>query len=74
MLRALQKSLQDVTTNRRNVSLDHEAKEAVAEQRGQDASMEEILASIRRIVSDEQVLPLLRSPLLKTEWVRALPR
>ena len=61
MLRALQKSLQDVTTNRRNVSSDHEAKEAVAEQRGQDASMEEILASIRRIVSDEQVLPLLRS-------------
>ncbi len=37
------------------------SQELVAEQRGKEASMEEILASIRRIIPDDQILPLLRS-------------
>ena len=37
------------------------AQQTVAEQRGHDPSMEEILASIRRIIADDHVLPLSRS-------------
>ena len=37
------------------------AQQTVAEQRGHEPSMEEILASIRRIIADDHVLPLSRS-------------
>ena len=38
------------------------AQQTVAEQRSHEPSMEEILASIRRIIADDHVLPLSRSP------------
>ena len=61
MLRALQKSFKDVTSTRVTEDVDERAQELAAEQRSKDASMEEVLASIRRIIPDEQILPLLRS-------------
>jgi len=61
MLRALQKSFKDVTSNRVTEDVVERSQEAVSEQRGKEASMEEILASIRRIIPDEQILPLIRS-------------
>ena len=61
MLRALQKSFKDVTSHRVTEDVDQRSHEPVSEQRGKEASMEEILASIRRIIPDDQILPLLRS-------------
>jgi hypothetical protein len=61
MLRALQKSFKDVTSNRVTEDVVERSQELVSEQRSKEASMEEILASIRRIIPDDQILPLLRS-------------
>jgi hypothetical protein len=61
MLRALQKSFKDVTSNRVAEDVDQRSQEPVTQKRGKEDSMEEILASIRRIIPDDQILPLLRS-------------
>ena len=61
MLRALQKSFKDVTSNRVPEDVDERSQEVVTEKRNKEASMEEILASIRRIIPDDQIIPLLRS-------------
>ncbi len=61
MLRALQKSFKDVTSNRVTEDVVERSQELVSEHRGKEASMEEILATIRRIIPDDQILPLIRS-------------
>ncbi len=50
------------------------AQQTVAEQRGHEPSMEEILASIRRIIADDHVLPLSRSSAAPARASQAEPQ
>ena len=50
------------------------AQQTVAEQRSHEPSMEEILASIRRIIADDHVLPLSRSPVQPGRANRSEPQ
>ncbi len=61
MLRALQKSFKEATSSRRSEDVIQQPQEPITDHRGKEASMEEIVASIRRIVPDDQILPLMRS-------------
>jgi len=49
------------------------SQQTVAEQRSHEPSMEEILASIRRIIADDHVLPLSRSPAAPVRQPQAEP-